>query len=95
MHDIRRVRMIVHGRVQGVFFRDSTCRTANELGVEGMVRNLMDGTVEIVAEGEREFLDKLVNWAHHGPPASIVEKVDITYEDPVGEFFSFNIHYTH
>ncbi len=94
MSDIRRVRMIVYGRVQGVFFRDSTCRTANELGIEGMVRNRMDGTVEIVAEGTKDLLEKLVRWAHQGPPSSIVENVDVNYEEPTGEFISFNIYYT-
>ncbi|UCF30701.1 MAG: acylphosphatase [bacterium] len=92
MDDIRRVHLVVHGRVQGVFFRDSTWRTASELGLEGMVRNLMDGTVEIIAEGPKESLEKLVGWARQGPPASVVEKVDVTYSEPTGEYLSFSIH---
>ncbi|MEV7615592.1 acylphosphatase [Streptomyces sp. NPDC089799] len=79
-----RKRVIVTGIVQGVFFRDS-CRTeAMAEGVTGWVRNLPDGTVEAVFEGEREAVDRLVRWAHTGPPAARVDGVQSQEEAPEG-----------
>lgn len=86
-----RVHMIVHGRVHGVTFRESTRIEASELGLVGLVRNLMDGTVEIIAEGPRDILDRLVKWAHIGPPASSVDMVDITFNESTDEFVDFDI----
>ena len=87
----QRVHMIVHGRVHGVTFRESTRIEASELGLAGLVRNLMDGTVEIFAEGPRDILDRLVKWAHIGPSASAVDHVDVAYNEPTGEYVTFDI----
>lgn len=77
-----RFRVIVHGRVQGVWFRDS-CRTrAGELGVDGWVRNRRDGTVEVLAEGPEDAVAKLVAWCRVGPPRADVSGIDVSEESP-------------
>jgi acylphosphatase len=80
---IRR-RVIVTGDVQGVFFRDTCRRTAMQHGVAGWVRNLPDGTVEAAFEGEVGGVERLVAWAHDGPPTAIVDSVDVHEEEPEG-----------
>jgi acylphosphatase len=72
---IRRVRIVVHGVVQGVAYRASTWRQAQALGVVGWVRNLPDGTVELEAQGAR--VDELEAWCRHGPPLADVTKLDV------------------
>ena len=67
----------VSGQVQNVWFRDSTCREAERLGLSGWVRNLTDGTVELEAEGRPGAVDALVAWAHDGPPRALVAKVSV------------------
>lgn len=89
----QRVHMIVHGKVQGVFFRDSTRRAAMELNLNGLVRNRPDGTVEIIAEGSREDLDRFVTWTHHGPPSASVNSVEIDFEKATGQYSAFVISY--
>jgi acylphosphatase len=76
---IRR-RVVVHGHVQGVFFRDTTVRRAVERGVAGWVRNNPDGTVEAVFEGDPEAVEAMVRFAHDGPRGAIVERVEVTEE---------------
>jgi acylphosphatase len=77
--------VIVSGRVQGVFFRD-TCRSvARELGVTGWAHNRDDGTVEVVAEGSRDAVGGLVAWCREGPPRAEVTGVEIFEESPAGE----------
>jgi acylphosphatase len=76
----RRVR--VHGRVQGVFFRDTMRRLARSHGVAGWVRNNRDGTVEAVLEGEEEAVGRLVRWAHEGPRGAQVDGVEVLDEEP-------------
>ncbi|GAA3371939.1 acylphosphatase [Streptomyces sannanensis] len=79
-----RKRVIVSGVVQGVFFRD-TCRAAAiENGVAGWVRNLPDGNVEAVFEGDDDPVERMVRWAWHGPPAATVRDVDVRAEPPEG-----------
>ena len=90
MSDIR-VRMIISGRVQGVWFRDSTRGKANELGVYGWVRNRPDGDVEVLAEGSEEKVSQFIAWCHHGPPHARVTQVKEIPEEWQGEFDSFNI----
>ena len=80
-----RCRAIVTGRVQGVFYRDSCQQMARRLGVKGSVRNRSDGSVEVVAEGERDAVEQLLAWCREGPPRAIVTAVAITDEMPVGE----------
>lgn len=81
---IRR-RVVVRGRVQGVFFRDSCRREAERHGVVGWVRNLPDGTVEAIFEGESGAVRSLIDWVAEGPPAARVEHVAVTEEPPAGE----------
>jgi len=69
-------RFTVHGRVQGVFFRDSTRREAQRLGISGHAINLPDGTVEVLAAGPDDALDQLERWLHQGPPMSRVTNVE-------------------
>lgn len=71
-------RFIVRGRVQGVFFRDSTRRVAESLGLTGHALNLPDGSVEVLACGDVQAIDKLATWLHDGPPLSRVTSVDGT-----------------
>ncbi|MEV7382139.1 acylphosphatase [Streptomyces lydicus] len=80
---IRR-RVVVSGNVQGVFFRDTCRRMASGLGVAGWVRNLPDGTVEAVFEGEPEAVQRMVEWAHEGPPMARVDAVSVHEEEPEG-----------
>jgi acylphosphatase len=80
---IRR-RVVVHGRVQGVFFRDSAHRLAQRAGVTGWVRNNPDGTVEAVFEGEPEAVKRLVDFMSEGPRGAVVERIDTTDEAPEG-----------
>jgi acylphosphatase len=86
-----RAHLVIEGRVQGVFFRDSTRREATGLGLNGWVKNRFDGSVEVVAEGSRDKVEQLVQWCHHGPPASRVTEVRRIDEDHTGEFDSFRI----
>jgi acylphosphatase len=80
-----RRRVLVAGRVQGVFFRD-TCRSeARRAGVSGWVRNRRDGRVEAVFEGDEEAVEHLVDWCGHGPPGAGVEQVEVSDEEPTGE----------
>jgi len=86
-----RVRLIIEGRVQGVWFRDSTRREALALGVSGWARNRQDGSVEAIAEGPEDQVNKLVSWCHQGPPHAKVSRVHETQEEWKGEFDSFDI----
>lgn len=79
-----RRRVVVHGRVQGVFFRDSTRRLAERRHVGGWVANRSDGTVEAVFEGDDEDVRRLVRFAHDGPRSAEVEHVDVFDEEPEG-----------
>ncbi|BBO66493.1 acylphosphatase [Desulfosarcina alkanivorans] len=88
-----RAHLIVHGRVQGVCFRMETRKAAAVFDVCGWVRNQPDGTVETVVEGDRADVTSLINWCRSGPPASSVEKVDITWQEYRGEFGEFSIRY--
>jgi len=88
-----RIHLIIEGRVQGVWFRESTREKALSLGVNGWVKNLPDGTVEVVAEGEEDKVRELVKWCHKGPPAARVTKVHEKEEKYKGEFYSFDVVY--
>jgi acylphosphatase len=75
---------VVHGHVQGVFFRDTTMRRAVERGVAGWVRNNPDGTVEAVFEGDPDAVEAMVRFAHEGPRGAIVGRVEVIEEEPEG-----------
>jgi acylphosphatase len=79
-----RYRVLISGRVQGVFFRDTCRRLAMEHGVSGWVRNLPDGRVEAVFEGPAEDVRRLVEWTRHGPRLAMVDHVAVEAEQPEG-----------
>jgi acylphosphatase len=85
MSDSLRAHVFVSGRVQGVYYRANTRDTARERGVAGWVRNLDDGRVEAVFEGERDAVESMVEWCHDGSPRAQVESVDVEYGEPEGE----------
>ena len=80
-----RVRVVVTGRVQGVWFRDSCREQARALRVGGWVRNRADGAVEAEFEGPRAAVDRMVAWCHDGPPRARVDTVGVAEVDPVGD----------
>jgi acylphosphatase len=88
---MRRIRAQVHGRVQGVAFRASTRRAASALGVSGYARNCADGSVEVLAEGPPEAVERLLGFVRRGPPAARVERLDVSEEPFAGEFDGFSI----
>ena len=81
--------MFVSGRVQGVFFRQSTQLKSQSLGVGGWVRNLPDGRVEAVFEGEESAVNAMVDYCSHGPSAARVNNIEVKNEDYNGEFWGF------
>ena len=87
----KRVHVIVRGRVQGVFFRSETQKTAFRYNVRGWVRNCDNGNVEAVFEGKEEDVDRVVLWCHEGPAFASVTAVEIKNEPFIGEFTSFLI----
>ena len=90
-----RVYLRIRGRVQGVYFRQSTRERAIELGLTGWVRNRRDGSVELVAEGDGNSLQALVNWCKIGPAMAKVTEVERLDEGSVGMFGKFDVHKTH
>ena len=90
---MNRVHILVKGNVQGVFFRVNTKQKADQLGIFGWVRNLDSGRVEIMAEGEKENLEELIEWCEQGSPAAEVEKVEANWQDYKGGFQDFEIVY--
>jgi acylphosphatase len=88
-----RARLIVNGRVQGVYFRAETCGQAVALGLTGWVKNKPDRSVEAVVEGSRDSVERLISWCRQGPPNAEVSDVKVVWEDYTGEFVKFNIIY--
>lgn len=80
----KRTRALISGHVQGVFFRDSTREKAEALGLSGWVRNLPDGRVEAVFEGDGDRVEEMVAWCEGGPPSAEVQNVSTTQEEPEG-----------
>jgi len=87
----KQAHLLVHGHVQGVWFRESTRQEATRLGVTGWVRNLPEGAVEIVAVGEDDRLARLITWAHRGPQAARVDRVELVWQSPPGMFATFEV----
>jgi acylphosphatase len=81
----KRAHVVVSGRVQGVFFRSDARDRARSLQVAGWIRNVPDGTVEAVFEGEAERVESMVKWCRRGPSGAQVESVDVSREEPRGE----------
>jgi len=90
---MQRIEAIVSGRVQGVSFRVFTVQVASSLGLKGFVRNTNGDCVEVVAEGKKEPLEKLLAELQKGPPLSRVDKVDVVWKQSTNEFGKFQISY--
>lgn len=86
-----RAHVFVYGRVQGVEFRDYTRYKARMLNLSGWVRNLVDGSVEAIFEGQEEAVHQAIDWCRAGTPSAQVRKVEVEYEAPTGDFNCFHI----
>lgn len=93
MTDKVRVRVLIEGRVQGVFFRASTRDEAQARGLAGWVRNLADGRVEAVFEGERRVVENMLAWCKKGPPYAYVDNLDIDWQAYQGDLADFRVVY--
>jgi acylphosphatase len=90
---LKRVHVYISGRVQGVFFRQETQRAAHGFNLTGWVRNMSEGRVEALFEGEDKSVDRMLEWCQVGPPAACVKEVLIDEEPYTGEFQNFSIKY--
>ena len=88
-----RAHVFVTGRVQGVYFRQNTKQVATRHGVTGWVRNLPDGRVEAMFEGDDMDVNEVIEWCHIGPPKAKVEDVDVKFQKYTGEFAGFDVNY--
>jgi acylphosphatase len=86
-----RAHLLISGRVQGVFFRARTQEEAQKRNLTGWVRNLYDGRVEAVFEGEEAVVKSMISWCQYGPPHAVVSEVSVEIEEPKGEFTRFDI----
>ena len=93
MKEEKRVKIKVYGIVQGVFFRATTRDVARKLGLKGTVRNVADGSVEIIAEGPEENLNELIKFARKGPSSARVYDIHIEWEEARGDMSYFGISY--
>ena len=93
MSEQKRVIMRVFGTVQGVFYRTSAIKEAKLLSVTGWIKNRSDSSVECIAEGTKESLEKFLAWCKDGPPHAKVERIDVEWLDPTNEFGNFEIKY--
>jgi acylphosphatase len=89
-----RLRLKIHGYVQGVFYRASTRDMAVRLGLKGRVRNLSNGNVEATFEGPVDKLYQALDWCNEGPPGARVTRIDEKWQDYTGEFESFDVDYS-
>ena len=90
---MKRKHVHIEGMVQGVFFRANTLRMASSLGLTGWVRNLPDGRVEAVFEGEEHILATMLEWCWQGPPFAAVRHVEVKDEPYTGDYTAFNVRY--
>jgi acylphosphatase len=90
---IRQAHVWISGRVQGVFFRHSTQEEGVRRGLRGWVRNLRDGRVETVIQGEERDVEGMVQWCHQGPPGAWVRNGDVEWEEPESDLVGFRVTY--
>lgn len=88
-----RAHIFVSGRVQRVFFRSGTQTKAKSLGITGWVKNLASGQVEAVFEGDKDKVEKIIDWARKGPILAKVENLELEWQEYKGEFNDFEIRY--
>ncbi|MEA2113637.1 MAG: acylphosphatase [Patescibacteria group bacterium] len=93
METNKQVKIKVYGQVQMVMFRDATRRQARKLNLTGWVKNEIDDTVQIIAEGREERLKELVEWCYNGPVLARVDKIDVEWTEASGLFNKFEIKY--
>jgi len=86
-----RVKLTINGRVQGVFFRQSTKEMAERLGLTGWARNCPDGSVLVVFEGKQQSVEAAITWCRQGPPAARVSNLDVEWQEFQDEFSEFSI----
>lgn len=87
----KRVTLKISGKVQGVFFRDSSRAKGQEFNLSGWVKNEPDGTVQITAEGEDQDLNRMIEWCKYGPDHAMVEKVDVKWDKATDEAKDFKV----
>ena len=90
---LTRAHVYISGRVQGVFYRSNTKGQAHILGVSGFVKNLPDGRVEAVFEGEEVLVNQIISWCRNNPGLSWVQDMQVEWEKPTGEYIIFEIRY--
>lgn len=95
MNEKRAVHVIISGKVQGVFFRMETLRTAGQYRISGWVMNRSDGTVEALFEGDTENVDAILEWCHKGPPSAVVRNLEIEEKPYTGQYSDFMIRYSY
>lgn len=93
MAEMARAQVLISGRVQGVFFRAHTRDEARAMGLKGWVRNLPDGRVAAVFEGERRLIEIMLAWCHQGPPYAAVDEVLVNWQPYQGDLEDFRIVY--
>ena len=86
-----RVHIIISGRVQGVFFRSNAAKKASEIGVTGWIRNLRDGSVEAIFEGNKKALEEIIDFCKIGPPGALVKNIELKWEPSTSQYRTFNI----
>ncbi len=87
------VQVIISGRVQGVWFRANTKQKAEQLGINGWVKNIADGKVAALFEGDEKHVQEMIEWCHHGPPLAKVENIEVKKQSPTNGFEGFSVRY--
>lgn len=94
MNESIQKKLIIVGRVQGVFFRLETQKEARRLGISGYVKNLPDGSVQAVIQGDAQTVGEMIKWCYQGPPASKVDHIDLSDIEPLDDFSDrFDVRY--
>jgi len=93
MSDFAHFKALIHGRVQGVYYRAFTSRLAKSLSIKGYVRNTRSGDVEVAAEGEREKLEEMLSQLKIGPPEALIENIDTQWSAYTGQYTTFDVRY--
>jgi acylphosphatase len=93
MPEFAHLKAIVHGKVQGVYYRAFVSRIAKALSLKGYVKNLSNGDVEVEAEGMKDVLEELLRRLKAGPDGAVVEKTDITWPEYTGKYSAFDVRY--